>query len=200
MADAIAEFWRRAGVSEPLILASSSPRRADLLRAVGCPFEVVPPDYDEGSYGPWDGGEHLRSLAVEKAERVRALRRGRTVLAADTVVLVDNRVLGKPADPVEAAAMLSLLSGREHEVWTALCYFPPGGGPARQAAVSTRVTFRALSAGEIAAYVATGEPLDKAGAYGIQGLGGLWISRIEGCYFNVVGLPLSALWDLVQSR
>lgn len=194
-----AELWQLAGVTKPIILASSSPRRAAILRAVGCPFKVVPPSVQESEYGSWDGGELLRRRAVQKAESVKAEFSTYSVLAADTIVKLDDRVFGKPQDHQEAASILRSLSGRVHEVWTAMCFIPASSRIGNTAVSRTAVTLRSLSSSEIDTYVMTGEPLDKAGAYGIQGIGGLWIQSIEGCYFNVVGLPLSQLWDLIKS-
>ncbi len=172
-------FWSQVGLHEPLILASSSPRRATLLQAIGCPFEVVKPEVLEGAYGPWDGGEILLSRAVQKAAKVRLSFPARAILAADTVVVLDEAVLGKPADRKEAFAMLRALSGRTHEVWTALAFFLERDRSAKTALTQTMVTFSHLSPAEIQAYLETGEGLDKAGAYGIQGIAGLdpvWVS------------------------
>lgn len=192
-------IWDLAGITKPLILASTSPRRADLLRCVGCPFEVVPPEFTEDRYNTWDDGELLLHRAVQKAESVRLNHPDNAVLAADTIVKLDERIFGKPQNSSDAVDMLRALSGRDHQVWTAMCYFPERALPQRTTLCSTEVTFRSLSDEEISTYIKTGEPLDKAGAYGIQGVGGLWIQSIRGCYFNVVGLPLSQLWDLVRA-
>jgi septum formation protein len=192
-------IWDRFGLKSPLILASSSPRRAALLKAIGCPFEVIPPDEVESDYIIWDDGELLRRWAVQKAESVHLNVPNRYVLAADTVIRLDDRIFGKPSNQKEAAEMLALLSGRVHQVWTAMHLFRSGEKRGRTTISCTRVTFRHLNHQEIEAYIQTGEPMDKAGAYGIQNLGGLWVEKIEGCYFNVVGLPLSKLWDLLTS-
>lgn len=194
-----AAFWKIIGIVEPLILASSSPRRSALLQVIGIPFEVVIPQPDGEDYDPWDDGELLLNRAVQKAQSVRNLHPNRMILAADTVVVVDDRVLGKPADDADAERMLSMLSGRSHDVYTALCLFFGGRRPQRLDICRTRVTFKKLDPAWIRAYLQSGEPMDKAGAYGIQGLGGLWIDSIQGCYFNVVGLPLSLLWDFLTS-
>lgn len=195
---AVKEIWEVCGIRKPIILASSSPRRAAILGAVGCPFKVVTPALQEKDYGLWDGGELLGQRAVQKAESVRAKFPNDAILAADTVVLLGERVFGKPENGEDAVSMLRSLSGRTHEVRTALCYFPARGQAPSMATSRTLVTFRPLTSNEISAYVNTGEPLDKAGGYGIQGIGGLWVRSIEGCYFNVVGLPLSQLWDLLK--
>lgn len=192
------KLWEMVGIRNPIILASSSPRRAAILRSLGCPFTVVPPLAEERAYGSWDGGELLRRRAVQKARGVQSELPDSAVLAADTIVLLGSRVLGKPEDKNEAGEMLSLLSGKVHEVWTAVCYIPSGEAEAKTALSATRVTFRTLSSREIMAYIETGEPMDKAGAYGIQGIGGLWVLSVEGCYYNVVGLPVSVLWDLLK--
>lgn len=185
-----ADLWALRGIKQPIILASTSPRRAAILQEVGCPFEVVPADISEGDYGPWDGGAKLRRIAAGKAEDVSRRNSARAILAADTVVVIGDEVLGKPEDANDARRMLQLLSGRDHEVWTAMCYIPEQPRTPRAALVFTKVTFRSLDASAIEAYISSGEPLDKAGAYGIQGMGGLWVQKLEGCYFNVVGLPL----------
>jgi septum formation protein len=195
---AFREFWISAGINGPIILASTSPRRAEILAALGLPFQVVAPELEEGEYGPWEGGELLRRRAVEKGDKVKSANRSRGVLAADTVVVVEPHVLGKPTGEADAERMLELLSGQTHQVYTAVAWFPPGNLGTRTTIVGTEVTFRRLKSAEIEAYIATGEPFDKAGAYGIQGIGGLWVTSLRGCYFNVVGLPLSVLWDLIK--
>jgi septum formation protein len=170
-------IWDLVGFRKPLILASSSPRRAEILRNIGCPFEVVPPDYVESEYKSWDGGELLFDSAVQKAENVRTKYPDRAVLAADTIVRRNEAVFGKPRDRKDAVRMLKALAGRKHEVWSAICYLPEGSVHRRADLCSTEVSFRSIGDREIAAYVETGEPLDKAGAYGIQGVGGLWIEE-----------------------
>jgi len=180
-------LWRG---KSPLVLASASPRRVALLRQAGAEFTVA----DPGPDGPWPGGmprHAVRALALVKARRIAARRPRAVVIGADTVVVLRGAVLGKPAGAEEAAAMLRRLHGRTHEVWTGIAVVK--GSEARSAAECTRVGFVRLTDAEIAAYVRSGEPLDKAGAYGIQGLAGLFVRRIEGDYFNVVGLPLARL-------
>ena len=198
--DKINPVWKLAGIDKPVILASSSPRRAALLTALGCPYEVDLPDLEEDGYGPWDGGRLLRQRALEKAAAIRAKYPERGVLAADTVVRLEDRVFGKPQDKDEAESILNQLSGNLHEVWSAMCFLPPTSDERRITVSTTKVKFRVLKQAEIQAYVDTGEPLDKAGAYGIQEIGGLWVEKIEGCYFNVVGLPVSQLWDLIKAE
>ncbi len=174
-----------------LVLASASPRRVALLRQAGAEFAVVDPGPDR----PWPGAAEprhgVRALALDKARRVAARRRGAVVIGADTVVVLRGARLGKPEDAEEAAAMLERLHGRTHEVWTGIALVR--GSDQRTAAECTRVSMSRLTPEEIAAYVKTGEPLDKAGAYGIQGLAAQFVRRIEGDYCNVVGLPLARL-------
>jgi septum formation protein len=179
-------------VSLPVVLASASPRRRELLTLLGLAFDVAPTDVDEA----WRDGEppaaHAERLARAKAEAGR--RPGAVVVAADTIVVVDGDILGKPRDGADAAAMLARLSGREHVVHTAIAV--AWDGRMVSGVEATRVWFRRLDAATIAAYVATGEPLDKAGAYGIQGFGAVLVERIEGDYFTVMGLGLARLVDL----
>lgn len=172
-----------------LILASASPRRRELLASAGITFTVQPADTDE----TWLPGELPRAyvlrVAREKARSVAALRPGARVLAADTTVAMDDRVLGKPVDAAHAAAMLGDLAGREHAVHTAIVLV--AGTRVTHRVVSTRVRFRPLTIREIQDYIATGEPFDKAGGYGIQGRGGALVDVVHGSYTNVVGLPLA---------
>lgn len=173
-----------------LILASGSPRRQEFLRGLGLEFEVRPADVDEGPLPGEEPSRFVARLALDKARAVAAREPEAHILAADTIVVLGSELLGKPQDEAEAVAMLRRLAGRTHEVWTgfALCR---GAEPLHQQAVRTEVTFTALSDELCRAYVATGEPLDKAGAYGIQGRGGFLVERICGSYSNVVGLPLA---------
>lgn len=179
-----------------LVLASGSPRRAELLRQIGVDYRIVPSCVEEGQpQAPWREG--VISLARAKALAVSAYT-GPLVLAADTIVVIDDRVLGKPRDTEEAFAMLSMLSGRTHEVITGLCLADVPRSKIYQEAQTTKVRFRKLTKKEIQDYLQSGESLDKAGAYGIQGLGALLVDRIEGCYFNVVGLPLVKVMYLLR--
>ena len=181
-------FWR--GTS-PLVLASASPRRVALLRQVGATFTVVDPGPDRdwpGAAGPRHG---VRALALEKARRVAARRPGRVVIGADTVVVLRGERLGKPRDVQEAADMMRRLHGRTHEVWTGIAVVRDG--ELRTAAECASVQFTRLTPAEIEAYARSGEPLDKAGGYGIQGLAGQFVRRIDGDYTTVVGLPLARL-------
>lgn len=182
-------------MADALILASASPRRAELLRAAGIVFDVQVADVDESRLPDEPPDRYVARLAEAKARVVAAGRPGRVVLGADTVVVVDAQVLGKPANQADAARMLELLSGRTHLVLTGVCVVdtgPPEGGhyDVRVDVASTMVEFRALEPAEIAWYVASGEPVDKAGAYAIQGLASRFVTRIDGSYSNVVGLPV----------
>ena len=179
-----------------LILASSSPRRAELLTAAGIPFEVVATNVNEAIGKLEPPGEHVRRLAREKAEVVYAQRPGTVVLGADTIVLIGGGIMGKPRDADDATRMLRLLSGREHEVLTGVAIVAAKGTAVEVA--RTRVWVNPLTDSEIVSYVATGEPLDKAGAYGIQGIGSKFIDRIQGSYSNVVGLPVALVYRLLK--
>ena len=183
-----AGYWRGAA---PLVLASASPRRVALLRQVGAEFTVVDPGPDRAWPGEAEPRHGVRALALDKARRVAAQRERAVVIGADTVVVLRGTRLGKPRDAAEAGEMLARLHGRTHEVWTGIAVVR--GAEQRTASECTRVRFARLEPAEIAAYVATGEPLDKAGAYGIQGRAAAFVKGIEGDYFNVVGLPLARL-------
>jgi len=175
-----------------IILASASPRRRELLEQIGITdYRVVPSEVDEASVCGASPAETAMLLARAKARAVAELEPAAVVIAADTVVVLDGTVLGKPSDRQEAAAMLAALGGREHTVITGFVV----KGDKREVSdyALTRVVFRRITGAEIAAYLATGEADDKAGAYGIQGKAAIFVERIEGCYFNVVGLPVSAL-------
>lgn len=176
-------------------MASASPRRAELLTAAGIPFEVRPAHIDERIQPGEDATAYAGRLALEKARVVHAQSDGRPVLAADTVVVVDGQILGKPIDAGDAKRMLRLLSGRTHEVLTAVALMSkdPAGSLPTGTEVTT-VEFRLLNKAEIEWYVATGEPMDKAGAYAIQGLASRFVTRIEGSYSNVVGLPVALVY------
>jgi septum formation protein len=169
----------------------------ELLRRAGLPCRVRPAYVDERVQPGETPEAHVARLARAKAEASR--RSGELVLGADTVVVAGERILGKPQDERDAARMLRLLSGRVHRVLTGICLLGPGSrSRPRTAVVETRVWFRRLSAEEIADHVATGEPMDKAGAYAIQGYASRFVERIEGCYFNVVGLPVSRVYGLLR--
>jgi septum formation protein len=177
-----------------LILASASPRRRELLTLLGLPFEVIPSAYDEKLPERTSDPELLAAeLAAGKAAEVAAREPRRVVIGADTLVLLEDRVFGKPANDPDANRMLAELSGKGHRVVTGVCLCPPRGAAPIRFSQTTLVRFRALLPSEIRAYVATGEPMDKAGAYAIQGAGALLVEAIEGDYNNVVGLPLTQL-------
>jgi septum formation protein len=180
-----------------IVLASGSPRRTTLLSLLGIAHEVDPAQVDE-TPRPGEAARDLADrLAREKASSVAVRHPGRLVLAADTVVVLEGEALGKPADPAEAAAMLRRLAGREHTVITAVAL--ARNGDLWEQRDETRVRFRPLDDRTIADYVATGEPFDKAGAYGLQGYGSVLVERIEGDCFSVMGLPLRLVTDLLAA-
>ena len=184
--------------SVTLVLASGSPRRLQLLASLGLECEVSPVDIDETPRPGEAPADYARRLAAEKAAvAVTRQAPGRLVLAADTVVAIGAEILGKPVDPADAVRMLRRLSGRSHAVHTAVAASRDGATSLRLA--SSEVTFRTLRSHEIDAYVATGEPLDKAGAYGIQGLAAIFVTRLCGSYSAVVGLPLCETAELLGS-
>jgi septum formation protein len=176
--------------SNAIVLASASPRRAELLASAGISFTIVPGDIDETPLPGEEPLAHVLRLAEEKAREAASRADGRFFIGADTIVLCHGDILGKPADNAAAAVMLQKLSGRMHHVITGFALIDQESGRAIKRTVSTEVFFRPLTADEIAAYVATGCPLDKAGAYAIQGGAAAMITRINGSYTNVVGLPL----------
>jgi septum formation protein len=181
-----------------IILASNSPRRKELLTQIGLSFTVAPANVDESVRDCEAPKDYAGRLALDKARAAASRRKEGIVIAADTIVVVGDAILGKPSTPVDARRMLSVLSGRGHEVITGLAVVDAATGRFTVRTSATQVWFRDLSDREIAAYVATGEPLDKAGAYGIQERGALLVERIEGCYSNVVGLPLSLLGEMLR--
>jgi septum formation protein len=184
--------------SSRLVLASASPRRAEILTSLGIPFTVLPTDIPEEPLPGETAEAAAVRLASEKAAKAAALAPEAWVLAADTLVFLDGIILGKPRDDREAAAMLRRLSGREHGVVTAVALLRNGAPGARLAEIS-RVRFAPLDEEELAWYVATGEPRDKAGAYGVQGLGARFIEEIRGSFTNVMGLPARAVYRLLRS-
>ncbi len=182
-----------------LILASSSPRRQELLRNAGFAFEVVPSGVEEVPRAGESAEVFARRAAQEKALRVAAsVPVASLVLGADTVVAIDQELLGKPSDRGDAARMLRRLSGRTHRVITGICLVRPPDRVEATDQETTLVTFRALDEEEIGSHIESGEPFDKAGAYAIQGLASKFVTRIEGCYFNVVGLPVPRLAHLLK--
>ena len=182
----------------PLILASSSPRRWELLKQVGMAHEVIIADIDESVREGEDAREYVCRMAREKALEVHR-RDGVTaaVLGADTAVIVNRRILGKPVDREDAIHMLEGLSGRTHEVWSAVALVLPGGGLSERLNI-TRVTFSNLDRAWIEAYCDSGDPMDKAGAYGVQGIAAQKISHMEGSYSGVMGLPLHETAEILQ--
>ena len=182
-------------MTKPMILASASPRRQELLGFYGIPFEVVPSGADETAHG--SGQEQVEQLARRKCEDVAQHHPDRLVLAADTLVCVDDAVLGKPVDEEDALRMLRLLSGREHQVHTGVCIRCPDGQFIQRVS-TTKVRFLPVSDELLRRYIATGEPMDKAGAYAIQGQAGALIASIDGSPTNVIGLPLEVLTEVFQ--
>jgi septum formation protein len=176
-----------------VVLASSSPRRRQLLETVGIEFTVDPADIPENIRATDDPAALARGLSLKKAQAVALRHTDSVIIAADTIGVLDGTILGKPASEDDAASMLGLLSGRCHQVITGLSVIDTGTGRQITQSVETLVCFRKLALEEIRAYVRTGESMGKAGSYAIQGLGSLLVERIDGDYFNVVGLPLSAL-------
>ncbi len=185
-----------------LLLASASPRRADLLHTAGFDFKIKPASVDENLRTNELPEAYVKRLAEAKASAVVEFAGNRTVLGADTIVVVNKQILGKPINAGDASRMLHLLSGRHHEVVTGITVIgPPLVGQERLRLTSfttTRVEMVALSESEIEWYVSTGEPLDKAGAYAIQGLASRFITHIEGSYSNVVGLPISLVYSMLK--
>lgn len=181
-----------------LILASGSPRRREMLSTLGLVFEVLTTEVDEGLLDGELASEAAQRLATAKAESVSLNGAGTVVLAADTLVAVGGRILGKPQGEADALRMLRLLSDREHRVITGYCL---KSADFREAGLAvTHVRFRALTLREMEAYVATGEPMDKAGAYAVQGLGAALVEEVNGSYSNVVGLPLAAVLEMMLRR
>ena len=173
---------------QTLILASSSPRRAELLRQMGARFTICPASIDETPRFDERAADYVERMAREKALLVAANQPDALILGSDTSVVLDNEILGKPTDAADAKAMLAALSGRRHQVLTAVAV--ASAGDCDSCLVKTEVSFYRLTAEQIAAYVATGEPMDKAGSYGIQGFGGIFVEQLQGSYSAVVGLPL----------
>lgn len=193
-------------MSYRLILASSSPRRSELLHLLQIPFDIIPGDVDETIDPSLPPSTIVETLSMRKAQAVhqhiRSLAKveydDAVIIGADTIVVQDGKVLGKPADGEEAYTMLQALQGKTHEVYSGIACIQVASR--RQTVVhrSTRVTMKSLTPQKILKYIESGEPMDKAGAYGIQGLGAILVDRIEGDYFNVVGLPISLLSDILE--
>jgi septum formation protein len=186
-------------VGKRIILASGSPRRRYLLRQIGLDFSVVESNVSEEISGDPPPREIVLDLSRRKAEEVASRYDDAIVIGADTIVVLDGAVLGKPVDAADAAKMLRLLSGRTHEVFTGFCIIEKPGGRTAGDVERTSVTFRKLAGPEIDAYVKSGSPMDKAGAYGIQDdMGAIFVERIEGCFYNVVGFPLTRFYMLFK--
>lgn len=182
----------------PLVLASQSPRRKELLQVLGIPFTIVAPQVDETPLPGETPEVYVVRVAREKGLSVAAQRPDARVLASDTVVSIDGEILGKPHDREEAVQMLAKLSGREHEVLTAVCLVDRLHGKTREGLDRTKVWFRPMSRAQILDYLEREDVTDKAGAYAIQGFASAYIPKIEGSYSNVMGLPLALVWDLLS--
>ncbi|WP_339274285.1 Maf family protein [Paenibacillus sp. FSL W8-0426] len=185
-----------------IILASTSPRRKELLAGLMLDFEVIPSRADEATPPSWTPEQTVQELAMRKAlavfRSVEGQQRDAVIVGSDTIVVLDGDILGKPADEKDAENMLARLQGRTHRVFTGVACIDAISGQSSVHYRQTDVTMKALSEATIRAYVRTGEPMDKAGSYAIQGIGASLVDRIEGCYFNVVGLPLSLLSDMLD--
>ena len=182
-----------------IVLASASPRRAELLRAAGIDFDVQPAHVDETIAPGESPVEYVSRVAEAKARLRQEWNTQRIVLAADTAVVVDAHILGKPLDEADAKRMLRLLSGRKHEVLTAVSVFHPGQIVDTRVDVTT-VEFAPLSDADVEWYVSSGEPMDKAGAYAVQGLASRFVTRIDGSYSNVVGLPIALVHQMLSTK
>jgi len=182
-----------------IILASASPRRAELLRAAGIDFDVRPADIDEAIRPGEAPGDYVSRLAEAKARAVHERDGNQTVLAADTAVVVDGQILAKPMDEADAKRMLRMIGGRTHEVLTAVSIFHPGEIVDTRMDTTT-VEFAELSDADIEWYVSSGEPMDKAGAYAVQGLASRFVTRVEGSYSNVVGLPIALVYQMLTNK
>ncbi len=183
--------------SKKLILASRSPRRSELLQSLGLEFEVSPSQVEETTDPEQSPEQNATNIARDKAHWVARHNPGRYVLGADTMVVLDREIIGQPADEEDACRILSKLAGKQHRVITGVVLITPEAEEHETAVVST-VTLKSVSENEIRSYIATGEPLDKAGAYAIQGQGSFLVESWEGSWTNIVGLPLEALTDLFQ--
>jgi len=184
----------------PIVLASASPRRAELLRAAAIAFEIHPADVDEDVHDGESPDAYVLRVAEAKARAVSSRFPDRVILAADTTVVLDEHILGKPRDLSDARRMLAMLSGRVHEVLSGVCVIGPAhSGHYDGRLARTSVEFARLTDEEIEDYVATGEPMDKAGAYAIQGLASRFVTRIDGSYSNVVGLPVALVYEMLRS-
>lgn len=182
-----------------MILASKSPRRKELLGVISKDFEIIPAVGDENIPDGTEPKDAVIMLACQKAKEIAAAHKGEVIVAADTIVVIDNKILGKPRSEAHAAEMLGKLSGRMHTVYTGVCVIF-ADGTSESFAERTDVEFYPLTESEISDYIATGEPMDKAGAYGIQEQGALLVKRIFGDFYNVMGLPISRLSRVLRGR
>ena len=181
-----------------IILASASPRRKELLEKIGLKFEVEPSNHEEDIGSDLEPHGLARKISLEKAQAVASRHKNAIVIAADTLGVFRGKIVGKPRTEAEARKMLAMLSGKSHRVITGFTIIDTDSNKTLSRTVETKVYFRKLTPEEIDAYVKTGEPLDKAGAYAIQGLGAVIVEKIEGDYYNVIGLPLSALAESLK--
>jgi septum formation protein len=184
---------------QPLVLASQSPRRKELLEVLGVPFSIVVPLIDESPRVGESPDDYVVRVARDKAKSVALQVSRSVVLAADTVVTIDNEILGKPGDRADAVRMLTRLSGREHQVFTAICVIDQPHDRMREGLEKTSVSFRKLSGCEIEDYIEREDVMDKAGAYAIQGFASVFIPRISGSYSNVMGLPLALVYEFLST-
>jgi len=181
-----------------IILASASPRRKELLEKIGLRFEVEPSNYEEDMHSGLEPHEFAQKISLEKAKAVASKHENAIVIAADTFIVFGGQILGKPHTEKEARKMLEAISGESHSVITGFSIIDTGKNKTLSKSVETKIYIRKLTSAEIDAYVKSKEPLDKAGAYAIQGLGAVFVEKIEGDYFNVIGLPLSALTEALK--
>jgi septum formation protein len=181
-----------------LVLASSSPRREDILKQLKLKFTIVPGKIDENKYTETDPEKLVKKLALEKAKSVSDLVENALIIAADTVVVYENKILGKPENHEEAREQLKLLSGKEHQVMTGIAVISSETAKVHVESNITFVQMLDISDEKIEKYISTGEPLDKAGSYGIQGFGGLFVKGIKGSYYSVVGLPIHQLAEILD--
>jgi len=199
-------FWRKVFsniggevfMQKKIILASASPRRKQLLEQVGIIFDIMPSDIDENNFIHNDPLQNIQIIALHKAQNVAMKIHKGLIIAADTQILIGKKVLGKPIDKADAIDMLLLLSGKTHKVITGVAIIDADSGFEETWVETTMVTFRRMTLDEIICYIESGEYEGKAGGYGIQGRAAAFVEKIEGCYFNVVGLPLSRLMEKLR--
>jgi septum formation protein len=196
VSDEATSFLKVSCLMKKIILASASPRRRELLRQIGLIFAVVPSEIEEDVKDGEEPREHVLRLARIKAQEIARDQDSAVIIAADTIVVLGGEILGKPKDEEEAFEMLSRLSGRVHRVFTGFCVLSSDGSEYSEA-VESKVRFKHLTPEEIRGYIKTGEPMDKAGAYAVQGRGSYMIKKIQGSYTNVVGLPLCELVEVL---